>query len=438
MTIEHGTGTAAGPAARPRGRNVRWVIIAVITVLAVIAYLDRGNLSVAAPLIRRDLHISNTTMGVVLSAFVWPYAIMNLPSGWAVDRFGAKALMAVAAALWSVLAVGTGLARNVVAFIALRVGLGVAEAPLFPAALKATDAWFPDREKAAATGVYIAGTQAGLAIAPPIATALMVAFGWPAMFVIMGAVGLLALAAWLVVYRHPDRHPWLSTAERDYIAAGKVSRTEPAAADAVTARSWLGLFRYGSVWAMIIGAFCLQYVFWFYITWLPSYLESAQHFAIGKAGFLAAVPYVAGGVAVILGGRLSDRLIARGLAPLAARRYVIAGGALLTTVALVITAFSAGPVLAMVMLTVGMFTYSLTSGTFWTLATEVVRTSRLVGSVGSIQNFGGFLGGACAPIATGVLVDASGGFTLALTAAAVLCLVSAALYGLVLRHRLPV
>jgi sugar phosphate permease len=430
--------TAAGRPDRPRGRNVRWAIICVLTLLAITNYLDRGNLSVAAPLIRKDLGISATQMGIVLSAFVWPYAIMNLPTGWAIDRFGARTLMALAAGAWSVVAILTGAARSVGAFIGLRVALGLAEAPMFPAALKATNAWFPDREKAAATSIYISGTQVGLAIAPPIATALMLALGWPAMFVIMGLLGLVALAGWLVLYRQPENSRWASADELAYIRAGQAAQDQAAAARKATGREWASLFRYPTTWVMMAGAFGLQYVFWFYITWLPTYLENAQHFTIRRAGLLAALPYIAGAVAVLLGGRISDRLITRGLEPIRARKYTIAAGALLTAAALFLTAFSSGAAIAVALLVVGEFTYSLTSGPYWTLAADVVRTPGLVASIASIQNFGGFLGGACAPIVTGVLVDHFGGFAMALTVAAVLVLISAALYGIALRRRLPV
>jgi sugar phosphate permease len=443
--VSPGTGSGATTAAadrhaRPRGRNFRWVIIGVITVLAITNYLDRGNLSVAAPLIRKDLGLSATQMGVVLSAFVWPYAIMNLPTGWAIDRFGAKAMMALAAGAWSITAVLTGLARSVGTFIGLRAALGVSESPMFPAALKATDAWFPDREKAAATSVYISATQVGLAIAPPIATALMLAFGWPIMFLIMGVLGFVAFAGWLVLYRQPEDSRWVSADELAYIRAGQVARDEDVLVvrEKPTGREWASLFGHATTWVMVIGAFCLQYVFWFYITWLPSYLETAQHFTIKRAGLLAALPYIAGAVAVLLGGRISDRLIDRGMEPIRARKYTIAVGALLTAVALFATVFSRGQTIAVVLLTVGMFTYSLSSGPYWALATNVVSTPKLVASMGSIQNFGGFLGGACAPVVTGVIVDRFGGFPIALTVTALLVLVSAAMYGIVLRRRIPV
>src|SRR5262245_49610928 len=283
----------AAPPRRPRGRNVRWSIITAITVLTITNYLDRGNLSVAASTIREDLGFSATEMGLILSAFIWPYAIMNLPSGWAIDRFGPKIIMAVAALLWSVAGAVTGLARNIATFVGLRVTLGVAEAPLFPGAIKATDQWFPDHEKARATSVYIAATQVGLAIAPPITTALMLAFGWEMMFFLIGALGVVGVAAWLYAYRVPERHPRLHSEELAYIRDNQKAIAEENPDSATVGRQWGRLFRYPTIWAMVLGAFCLQYVFWFYITWLPSYLESALGFSLKAAGLLSALPSIA-------------------------------------------------------------------------------------------------------------------------------------------------
>ncbi|MGI4860948.1 MAG: MFS transporter [Janthinobacterium lividum] len=431
--------THALPLARPRGRNVRWLIVAVITLLTLTNYLDRGNLSVAAPLIMQDLHISNTMMGVILSAFVWPYAVMNLPTGWAVDRFGAKALMAIAAGAWSIVAILTGFARSVQAFVWLRVALGVAEAPLFPSGIKATDAWFPDHEKAMASSIYLSASLFGLAIAPPLSTALMVTYGWPAMFVIMGMIGLLGLIGWLVIYREPENHAWLRTEELEYIRRGQRHLAQRAReTEAPSKGSWISLFSYRTTWIMMVGGFCLQYVLWFYISWLPTYLQKAQGITINRVGLVAAIPYVAGGIAVMLGGRISDILVRRGVQPLMARRVLIAGSAVLTGIAMFGTALCRTPGMAVAMLTFGMFAYSLSSANYWTVAAEAVQTRRMVASLAGIQNFGGFLGGGCAPILTGVVVDRFGGFVSALVLAGCLALFSALMYGVALRRPIPI
>jgi len=220
-------------------------MIGVIIALVISNYLDRGNLSVAAPLIAHDLGISNTEMGVVLSAFVWPYAVMNLPTGWLVDRFGPRLLISISVGLWSIVSVLTGFAASVAQFVGLRVALGASESPLFPGALKATNAWFPSHEKAAAASVYLATTQIGLALAPPVATALMIPLGWHAMFVIIGLFGFVAMVGWLIVYREPGDHPWISREELAYIRAGHnrgVSEKETPLAW----HEWVGLCSGGS------------------------------------------------------------------------------------------------------------------------------------------------------------------------------------------------
>jgi MFS family permease len=201
---------------------------------------------------------------------------------------------------------------------------------------------------------------------------------------------------------------------------------------------WVKLFSHFPIWAMMIGNFALQYLFWFYISWLPTYLVKVQGFSLSKTGIYASLPFIAGTLGVLLGGRVSDILIKRGKSRLDGRRLTIALGALLTAVALLITAFSKSPGLAVTLLTVGMFTYSLCSAPIWTLATDVVETPKYIASVGSIQNFGGFLGGAFAPIITGILISTSGGFPLALVITGCLALVSAIMYGLVLRKNIPV
>jgi D-galactonate transporter len=429
------------PSLRPRGKNVRWTIVAVLTLLSIVNYLDRGNLSIAAPLIMKDLNISPAKMGFILSSFVWPYAIMNLPSGWAVDRYGTKILMTISVAIWSIISVLTGFARSVTSFIIMRVILGMGESVMFPAAIKATNAWFPKSEKGTATSIFICGTQVGLAISPPLCTALMLAFGWKAMFIVIGSIGFLALLGWIIMYADPDKHRWVSQVELQYI---NNDRNVPTAdqviskSESVTWGQWAKLFSHFPTWAMMIGNFALQYLFWFYISWLPTYLVKVQGFSISKTGMYASLPFIAGALGVLLGGRVSDLMIKRGKSRLDGRRLTIALGALLTSISLLITAFANSPAVAVSLLTIGMFTYSLCSAPIWTLATDVVETPKFIASIGSIQNFGGFLGGAFAPIVTGFLISSQGGFTLALVVTAVLALISAIMYGLVLRKNIPV
>jgi MFS family permease len=422
-------------AIRPRGHNLRWAVVLMLTFVGITNYLDRSNLSVAAPLIMKDMGINNASMGLLLSAFVWSYGLASLPVGWAIDRFGAKACLAWAAGLWSFISMATGLARSSLEFVGLRILLGVTESPVYPAALKITNDWFPEREKAQATGVFLLATKLGLALAPPITTFLMLTVGWRWMFAAMGSFGLVGLWGLLIIHREPEKHPRLDPAEFQYIRAGQ--QTSTVLLEPLAAREWIGLFRYPTTWALVAGAFCSQYVFWFYVTWLPTYLQNGQGLSFKEAGIIASLPYLAGAIAVLVGGKISDSLIAKGVSPLAARKNCVSVACLLTAAAMFVTAHSSSVTWAVVSLTIGMFTFSLQSASFWILAADVLETRKFVGSIASIQNSGGFIGGALAPIVTGVVIDLSKSFTLALLIAGCLLIVAAAIYGLVLQKRIP-
>jgi sugar phosphate permease len=358
---ESNTQTQEAKATRPRGKNYRFAIATILTLLAIVNYLDRGNLSIAAPLIMKDLHMNPATMGVILSSFVWPYAIMNLPTGWAVDRFGTKLMMTVAVGLWSIVSIFTGFMRTVGSFITARVLLGIFESPMFPAAIKASNEWFPKNEKGFAISTFIAGTQVGLAISPILSTALMLAFGWPAMFVIIGAIGFVVIFGWIFLYNTPERIKWLSTEELQYIRTGQKNDASEITNndEKVTWGQWIKLFGHQPTWAMIIGGFSLQYLFWFYISWLPTFLEKTQHFSVAKTGIVASLPFIAGTLGVLIGGKISDKLIENGKSRLDGRRYIIALGAILTAIELIGTAYSHSTALTVTLLTLGMFTYSL-------------------------------------------------------------------------------
>jgi MFS family permease len=381
-----------------------------------------------SPLVSRDLGLTDTQLGLVLAIFIWPYAIAHPAAGWLVDRFGSRLLMALAVGTWTVVSALTGLARGLGSLTTLRALLGLAETPMLPAAFKSTVEWFVERERAFAVSVYIAGCQIGLAVAPPVATALVLAFGWRIMFALTGAIGLVVLVGWLVAAR---RAPVTMAAARPAERAARARR----ARERPTGRQWRALLRRPAVWASVLGSFGLQYGFWFYITWLPTYLERTHHVTIGKAGFLSVLPYVAAAVGVLLGGRLSDLVLRAGRPPMLARRVVVTGSAVVMGAALLVTAFTTSTGPAVVLLTLGMFSYGVAQAPYWALASELVVGSQLQASMGSLQNLGSLAGGV-APLVTGMLVGGAGGFGAALTVAGLLVLVAAAMYGLVLRRPL--
>jgi sugar phosphate permease len=406
--------------------NVRWRIPGFLFVGAVISYFDRANLAIANPVIAKEFGLDPAMMGILLSAFLWPYAISCLPAGWLVDRFGPKRLLGIAVGAWSIVTLLTGFVSRFNLFYGLRVLLGVAEAPFFPVGAKICKRWFPANERGRAMSILHTGPQVANAIAPPLLTIFMVTLGWRAMFIVLGIAGLVFATAWHLFYKDPLEHKSLSREEYEYISGGHEEGDEGGTLP------WLKLFKQQSTIAMIVGNFGLIYLHWTYWTWLPGYLVQGRGLSIVKTGWVAMIPYVAGIVGVPLGGYISDYLIRRGYKPITARKVPILAGAILTSILVAPVAYVESTVLSVGLLTVANFTAMLVPGVVWTLATDVAP-KKVVASLGAIQNSGGYLGATLAPIVTGVIVHATGSFNLVFVVCAALSIVSAISYGFFLK-----
>lgn len=210
--------TAAEAIAAPKLSRRRWGIILILLLAAVVNYLDRANLSIANTTIAREFGFSGTEMGLLLSAFLWPYALANLPAGWLVDRFGAKKMFSGALGLWSAVTFLMGFVNTYSFFYGLRMLLGVAESPFFTSGIKITQSWFSEKDRGLPTSIINTGSQIANAIAPPVLTILLLWIGWRGMFMVVGLLGLPLLLAWLKFYRDPDAR------EAMLINTGKVMR----------------------------------------------------------------------------------------------------------------------------------------------------------------------------------------------------------------------
>jgi MFS family permease len=410
--------------------NLRWLLAAILLLGAVSNYVDRVNLSVAKSSIQQEFHLSPAMFGVLLSIFPWVYAFANLPAGWLIDRQGPRRMFTAASVAWSVVSMATGAVTGFVTFLVARTALGIGEAPFFAAGASAVRRWFPAGQRGRAISLFNAGPQIAAAIAPPLVTALMLLLGWRAMFVVLGAAGLIVTVLWLAFYRDPERHRWLSPHEKEVI---KQAATDDATGDDGARIPWLQLLRHRSTRAMMLGNFGTTYVVWVYLTWLPGYLEDSRHLTVLKTGFVAAIPYLAGILAPPLGGWWSDRRLRAGRPPIAARRIPIITGSLLVAVVVVPAAYVASTTVSVALLSIGFFGASLGTGVIWTLSTDVAPKNN-VASLGTIQNFGGYLGGAVAPLITGVLIEITGSYSSAFVVASALAIVSALSYGLWLRE----
>jgi sugar phosphate permease len=408
--------------ATPRLRSIQRSALAMLVVAGVINYVDRATLAVANPLIRADLGLSIADMGYLLSAFLWSYAFAQLPAGAMVDRLGPRLLLACGLGLWSLAQCLGGFVQTFGQFFGARLLLGIGEAPQYPTCARVVRDWFNPADRGLATGIFNSASSLGTAIAVPLLTFLMLWFGWRSMFVITGLAGLVAAAIWYWCYRNPTDLA-LTAEENGYRTQG-----DPAGQRAkVTFAEWKQLFRFQTIWGMIFGYFGCVYLTWIYTAWLPGYLEIERHMSVTLTGIAAAIPFAWGVVGGIVGGTITDLLVRRGVSPMKSRRYPAAialSGTALSTVA---AAYVESDTLAIAFISASLFLLYFTSTCAWALS-SVAGPTNCTASIGAMQNFGGYLGGALAPTITGLIVQSTGSFVPALVVGAVIGVASAASY----------
>jgi MFS family permease len=405
------------PARSARMRRMQWIAMLLVTGAIALNYVDRSTLAVGNLKIREEFGINATAIGALQSAWSVTYAFCQIPIGFFLDRVGPRYLVGIALVLWSIAQGAGGLAATYVQLLWSRIALGVTECPAFPAAVRVTSDWFHVQDRGKPTGLYNAGGSIGPAIAPPLLTALMLGFGWRTMFITMGVVGVLGALVWFRLYRTPETAD-LSADDHAYLADNR------AGASPVTAGQWARLFRFRTVWALILMAFCTGYATWMYQTWLPGYLEMQQHVSIARTGLLASVPLICSILGSLSGGTISDWLATRGMNLVASRKVPSVIGLLASGLftALAMTAHSGGE--AVFFMSFAMFFLSVGIAAKWTLITAVAPQSYCT-STASIQNFGGYIGGTVSPIATGFVVDETGSFVIALAIGAVITVAGA-------------
>jgi len=315
--------------------KARWTMIFLCCLANSINYIDRANLAVAAPSMQRDLGLDPAMMGLVLSGFFWTYSVMQMPFGWFADRVGPRISLALAVAWWSVFTALTAASRNVTTLMGCRLLLGVGEAGAYPSCTKVVANWFPRSERGLASSIFDSGSRIGSALSLPLVTWLIGAFSWQTSFVVTGALGIIWAVAWLLIYRDPERHGSVTAEQLRRLQAERGTATNQ---DAVKI-PWISLFRYRTIWGMMIGFFCLNFVIYFFITWFPSYLVQARGFSLAQLGTLGVLPALVAIPGGWLGGFVSDALYRRGWSLTAARKVCLVGGMLMSS-AITLSAFA--------------------------------------------------------------------------------------------------
>ena len=413
------------------------ITVSLLLVIGIINYVDRSALSIANTSIQRDMGITPSQMGILLSAFSLAYAFSQLPLGMIIDRLGSKISLGAALLGWSVAQTASGLINSFSAFIGLRVVLGIGEAPMFPSAAKALAEWFEAEKRGTPTGIVLSSTCIGPCLAPPLLTLLMVTWGWRGMFIVTGVFGILVAACWFAFYKSKARYlaELPAEAREQLLAAQAHKQAVPSARPSVQAQlaAWAELFRHKSTWGAVLGFMGVIYMLWLHLTWLPGCFEREHGLSLYQTAWVVSLAYVFGALGTIVAGRICDRLVKHGASVLGSRKRVVVTALFAAAAFTVPLSFGSGFLLSVALLCCALFSVNMASSTAWMIANTVVDSQR-VASFGSIQNFGGYLAGSVAPIVTGFSIQQTGSFASAFLISAAVAAVAAMAYVLLLKQ----
>ncbi len=374
-----------------RGRDFRWVVCGLLFLSTMINYMDRQVIAVLKPQLSHDLGWTEKGYADIVTAFQFAYALGYLYGGRLMDRIGVKRGLPLVAFVWSVAAAAHGLARTVLGFSVARLGLGLAEGGNFPAAIKAVGEWFPVRERALATGLFNSASNIGAIVCPLTVPWLAIHFGWPSAFYITGALGLAWVIAWVLIYPAPP-----------------VADSPEAAPPAPVAAPWRELVRLRATWAYMIASVLANPVWWFYLFWLPDFLQKRFHLTLGQTGFRVGIIYTMAIFGSIGGGWLAAGLIRRGWSVNAARKT-----ALLVCALCVVPVFGAAsvsnPWVAVGLVGLAAAAHQGWSANAYTFVSDILPKQ----SVSSVVGLGGFVSGLASMVvaqAVGLILTRTGSY----------------------------
>jgi ACS family glucarate transporter-like MFS transporter len=440
-------GRAAGAARAPMRLGRRWLMLFLTFLIYSVANADRSTISIAAPLISSDLHLSAVQMGLIFSAFGWAYGAFALPAGLFVDKLGAKLALLVGLISWSIGTFLNGFAGEVTqafAFLCVaRFFIGAAESVVTPGSARILATWFPDRERGMASSLWASSTYLSTAVAAPMMGWICYVYGWEPVFWAMGVLGLIAGVVWMIVYRPPATDPRISPEEFAYIAEGGavlsdariVESDESGPAKAGGWRERLCEIRFllstPQLLVIFFGQYCGNTIALFLLTWMPTYLVKARGYSILEVGFLMSLAGIAGGIAAISGGYMVDLIYRKTGSMALSRKASLTLGYLLTSsmVLLIFVQSSAGLVVMLCVIFLG----KGWCNTGWMLVADSAPKS-LVGTVGGLLNAIGSIGSTLSSIVIGYVVQETGSFDLAICYVAAHGLFAVTAFWLVLRN----
>ena len=410
-------------------KNFRYLILGWLLLAGILNYMDRTSVSIAAPHMIEELGLTMTDIGLLGAVFSWTYAFCQLPAGYLIDKIGPRRMYFISMGLWSIATSLMAFGHTMSQFVVFRVLLGIGESPNSPNSSKISTQWFPREERGQAAGIWDSGSKWGSAIAPPVLTVLTLAFGWRAMFLIIGAAGVVLAAAFWAFYRSPAESKRLSEEEYRHILAGRDDQETEG-----VKLPWLRFFTFPQTWGMMLGFFSSIWIWNIFITFLPLFLQDTLGVSIAGTGWAAAVPYLAAALGAIFAGRITVVLARRyGLSSIRSKKAVLVVGCIALGVLLCIVPFVHDLALALVVLSLALAVVAAIQSQSWAISSDIVPDSHAA-RFGGIMNFGGYFGGALAPIATGVIVDVTGAYTLAFLASGVIAALGGLCYAFLVRR----
>jgi MFS transporter, ACS family, glucarate transporter len=400
-----------------RPTRARHVVLALIVAAYIITYMDRVNISSAMPVIQRDLGLSAIAVGWIFSSFRWGYALFQIPGGWFGDKVGPRRALAAIVCCWSLFTSLTALCWSAVSLGACRFLFGVGEAGAFPIATRSLSHWMPPEERGFSQGLPHAASRLGAALTPPLVVILMIHFGWRMPFFLFGLLGLIWAATWYWYYRdRPADHRSVNAAE---IAV--INQPEASAKGSLRSVPWRTILRNRTVWMLAMMYFCYGYSIDIYLDWFPKYLYDSRGVNLKQMGFYASLPFIAGAAGNLLGGWLSDLWAARTGNLTTARRVIAVLGFVIAAASILPATFTRHTTTSVLFSCVSVFGLELTVGVSWAIPLDI--GGDFAGSIASIMNTFGNLGGAISPVLLGYLLG-SYGWNVPFIVSSILCIVA--------------
>ena len=400
--------------------KVRHLILGLMCLMYFIAYIDRVNISIVAPMLKQEMGLTPTQLGLVFSAFAYPYAAMQILGGWFADKYGPRLVLAVLSIIWAIATILCGLSWGLWSLIMFRILLGIGEGGAFPAATRSFTYWMPATERGFAQGITHSFARLGGAVTPPIVLIIVAAYGWRESFIILGVISLVWTCFFVWIYRNtPLEHKWVKPAELKEIGVNAAEMKKAAAGKT----PWKEMIK--RMWLVTFVDFCYGWSLWVFLTWLPSYLKDARGFDMKQLALFTALPLLAGVVGDTLGGVLSDRIYKKtGNLKLARRSLLVVGlgGALVFIVPAI---YTKTPLMAVALLAASFFFLELTNAVLWSLPLDIA--GKFAGTAGGMMNTGFGVAGMISPVAFGYLIQVTGSYEVpflisaALLGVAVLC-----------------